>query len=423
MESLAIVGTGVAGMGCAHFLHKKYDVTIYEQNDYVGGHTNTVTVDEGGGSVNIDTGFMVFNTHTYPNLLKLFKELGVVYKNTDMSFGVQHKPSGLEYSGSGLDGLFAQRKNIFSPRHIKMLMQISRFNTESVKILDDPKYLSYSMADYVKEMGFGDDFLYKYLSPMSSALWSTPTDVTLTFPAVTLVRFFKNHGFLGLNTQFQWLTVTNGSKSYRDLIIVPFKDKIMVNNAVTNVTRQENGKILVRSKDGVDREFDKVIFASHADETYKMLQGKTELEENLLSKFEYQKNICTLHSDVTVMPKAKKAWASWNYIIDKDKQGRLTPYTVYYMNRLQQVSDKENYFVSINGAEKINPKKVLKTIEYYHPVFNVPAMMAQNDLPQLNVDGPAYFCGSYFKYGFHEDAFTSAVDLCSNILGKDVWAK
>jgi uncharacterized protein len=419
MERIAIIGTGIAGMGCAHFLQNDYDITVYEQNNYVGGHTNTVTVNEEGRDVNIDTGFMVFNTLTYPNLLKLFTQLNVKWKNTDMSFSVQHRPTGLEYCGSGIDGLFGQRKNIFSPRHIRMLLQIKRFNEESVQILDDPKYMSYSMADYVKERGYGEDFLYKYLAPMSSALWSTPTDVTLTFPAVALVRFFKNHGFLGLNTQYQWLTVVNGSKSYRDLLIRPFQERIRVNCPVLEVTRLENGKVRVVSKDGTE-EYDKVILASHADQSLRMLKNPTDMEQRMLSRFGYQKNVAVLHTDETVMPRAKRVWSSWNYVVDYNGKD-LNPYTVYYMNKLQHVSQKVNYFININGEDKVNPDKMLKVIDYDHPVFTVDAMNTQPDLPRLNEQGPVYFCGSYFRYGFHEDALASSVQLCERLLGRDVW--
>lgn len=420
MEKIAIVGTGIAGMACAHFLHKKFDITVFEQNAYVGGHTNTVVVAEEGKDIPIDTGFMVFNMHTYPNLIRLFGQLGVKWKNTDMSFSVQHRPTGLEYSGSGLDGLFGQRKNIFNVRHIRMLRQIDRFNKESIKILDDPKYLNYSMRDYVKEKGYGDDFLYKYLSPMSSALWSTPTDTTLEYPAVALVRFFKNHGFLGLNTQFQWLTVSGGSAQYRDLIIQPWEDRIRTHDPVVNVERLPDGKVILLTQKGYTDIYDKVIFASHADETLKMLEAPTTLEHDLLKKFQYQKNVATLHTDSSVMPKIKKIWSSWNYVIAADKN-KSTPFTVYYMNRLQQVSDKLDYFVNINGAENVNPAKILKTIVYHHPIFTVEAIKAQAELPRLNKTGPVYFCGSYFKYGFHEDALTSAVDLCTSLLGGNVW--
>lgn len=416
-ESLAIIGTGIAGMACAHFLQHKFDLTIYEKNDYVGGHTNTIIVDENGKEIFIDTGFMVFNHVTYPLLTKLFSKLKVPTKKTSMSFSVQHVPSGLEYCGSGLNGLFAQRKNIFSARHIKMLKQISRFNSESIKILDNPKYDNYSLSTYIKEEGYGDDMLWKYLIPMSSAVWSTPMDLMLNFPAQTLVRFFFNHGFLGLNTQHQWYTVVNGSKTYRDIIIKPFQEKIEVNNPVVKVERT-NEKVIVHSKSRT-KTFDKVIFASHGDESIQLISNPTEDEEKLLSKFKYQKNIATLHTDDSVMPKTKRAWSSWNYRIE-EKNNRLVPSTIYWMNSLQQVSEKKNYFVSINGENDIDKKKIIKMLEYTHPLFDIEAVKAQKELPKLNETGPLYFCGSYFRYGFHEDALISSVNLCEKLTGEKV---
>lgn len=420
MEKIAIIGTGIAGMGCAYFLHKKYDVTLFEKNDYVGGHTNTITVDEDGAPVHIDTGFMVYNHVTYPNLLKLFAELNVPTKKTSMSFSVQHVPSGLEFSGSGFDGLFAQRKNIFNPRYIKMLKQIGRFNTECEEVLNDPRYYEMSLGEYVRQKQYGEDMLYKYLIPMSSAVWSTPIDAMLEFPAYTLVRFFKNHGFLGLNTQHQWYTVVNGSQSYRELMIEPFRHKIKTSSQVARVERSTTSATVVL-KNGERRTFDKVIFASHADETLSLLNEPTDLEQRLLSPFKYQENIALLHTDEAVMPKTKRTWSSWNYRIDADANGNLSPATIYWMNSLQQVSKKKNYFVNINGEERVNPLSVIKRIIYTHPVFSVDALKAQQDLPTINQSGPVYFCGSYFRYGFHEDAFKSAVDLSSEILKESVW--
>jgi uncharacterized protein len=420
MEKIAIIGTGIAGMGCAYFLHKKYDVTLFEKNNYVGGHTNTVTVDEDGTLVYIDTGFMVYNHVTYPNLLKLFAELNVPTKKTSMSFSVQHVPTGLEFSGSGLNGLFAQRKNIFNPRYIKMLKQIGRFNTECEEVLIDPRYFEMSLSEYVREKQYGDDMLYKYLVPMSSAVWSTPIDAMLDFPAYTLVRFFKNHGFLGLNTQHQWFTVVNGSQSYRELMIEPFRTKIKTSSPVARVERNETSA-MVTLKNGERQSFDKVIFASHADEALEMLYEPTDLEQRLLSPFKYQENIALLHTDESVMPKTKRTWSSWNYRIDADSEGKLYPATIYWMNSLQHVSKKKNYFVNINGEDRVNPASVLKRIVYTHPVFSVKALKAQEDLPTVNQSGPVYFCGSYFRYGFHEDAFKSAVELSSSILKENVW--
>ena len=415
MEKLAIIGTGIAGMGCGHWLLKHYDMTLFEQNDYIGGHTNTIAVDENGTDVFMDTGFMVFNFETYPNLCELFKEIGAPIKKTDMSFSVQHLPSRLEYCGSGLNGLFAQRKNIFSPRYIKMLLQISRFNKKSVEILDDPAYAGYSLGQYIEEFGFGQDMLWKYLIPMSSAVWSTPMELRLDFPAVTLIRFFKNHGFLGLNTQHQWYTLEGGSEAYKQLLIAPFKDRILTNKGVKGV-KQADGKVQVTCLDGTVHLFDKVIFASHADQTLRMLEEPTAEQQRLLSPFKYQYNKATVHTDESIMPRTKLTWSSWNYRIS-ETDGKLVPSTIYWMNSLQGVSEKQNYFVSINAQEgSVDPKKIIREIDYEHPLFDLPAISAQAELQTLNETGPIYFCGSYFRYGFHEDAYASAVVLCRKIL-------
>lgn len=415
MEKLAIIGTGIAGMGCGHLLHHKYDITLFEQNDYIGGHTNTITLDEDGQPIYIDTGFMVFNYATYPNLCNLFKELNVPVKKSDMSFSVQHIESGLEYCGSGLDGLFAQRKNIFNIRYIKMLMQVARFNKEAVAILDNPKYADYSLARYIKEFGYGEDMLWKYLIPMSSAVWSTPMEKMLDFSAVALVRFFQNHGFLGLNTQHQWYTPHNGSQAYRELIIKPFKDRILVNTPVVSVKRNA-ATATVTVKNGTSHEFDKVIFASHADQTLRILAQPTIEEKRLLSLFKYQYNSATLHTDESLMPKNKKVWSSWNYRIET-VNGTPTPTTIYWMNRLQQVSEKKNYFVSISALSgSIDKSKIIKVIDYEHPLFDVAASQAQSELHKLNEQGILYYCGSYFRYGFHEDGYMSAVKLSQRLL-------
>lgn len=414
MEKLAIIGTGIAGMGCGHLLQNKYDITLFEQSNYIGGHTNTITVDEDGTPVHMDTGFMVFNIETYPNLHRLFNEIKAPVKKTDMSFSVQYKPTGLEYCGSGLSGLFAQRKNIFNVGYIKMLMEISRFNKISVEILDDPKYKNYSLAQYIKEFKFSEDMLWKYLVPMSSAVWSTPMDKMLDFPVITLIRFFKNHGFLGLNTQHQWYTLHNGSQSYREILIRSFKHKIQINNGAVKVARKNN-KVSVTLADGTQQEFDKVILACHANQALKLLEQPTPDEQRLLSPFKYEKNIAAVHTDESVMPATKKIWSSWNYSI-KNINGKLLPTTIYWMNSLQQVSKKKNYFVSINPfPNSIDKNKLIKEIEYEHPLFDVAAMNAQEELHVLNKTGPLYFCGSYFKYGFHEDAYASAVNLCKEM--------
>jgi uncharacterized protein len=421
VKRIAIIGTGVAGLGCAHFLHRKFDLTLYEKNDYPGGHTNTVSVSEGMRTVTVDTGFMVFNHVTYPNLTRLFREIGVDTKPAPMSFSVQHLPSGLEFCGSSLNHLFAQRKNLISPRYWKMILQINRFNKEAIEALNRAKFEEVTLGDYVRARNYGDDFLNFYLVPMSSAVWSTPPELMLQFPAVTLLRFFHNHGFLGLHTQHPWFTVVNGAKSYVARITAPLRQKIQLLRGAARV-RRKSGQIWVADASGHMETFDHVIFASHADQSLAMLSDADEEEHAVLGEFKYQPNSALLHTDPSVMPKNKLCWASWNYRIDRASDGKISPSTVYWMNSLQGVSDRQNYFVSINGENSVNPDFILKRINYEHPVFNLGAIRAQKHLAKLNERmNNVFFCGSYFRYGFHEDAFTSALDLCRLLTGERIW--
>ena len=414
MKKLAIIGSGIAGMGCGHLLQSKYDITIFEKNNYPGGHTNTIEVDENGTTIYIDTGFMVFNFVTYPHLCQLFETIKAPIKKTDMSFSVQHVPSGLEYCGSGLIGLFAQRKNIFNWSYIKMLGEISRFNKISIEIIDKPEFQELSLQQYIKQFNFSEDMLWKYLIPMSSAVWSTPMEKMLEFPVVTLIRFFKNHGFLGLNTQHQWYTLHNGSQAYRKILIEPFKNRIRINTAAQKVSIKEN-KVEVVLSNGTIEQYDKVIFACHANEALKMLEKPNDIQQRLLTPFKYERNVALVHTDESVMPKTKKTWSSWNYRIE-NINGKPTPTTIYWMNNLQQVSKNKNYFVSINPiAGSVAENKKIKEIIYEHPLFDLTAIKAQAELQTLNENGPIYFCGSYFKYGFHEYAYASAVELCKKL--------
>lgn len=419
--TLAIVGTGVAGMGCAHLLQERHDLTLFEQGDYIGGHTNTIDVPEDGRSVSFDTGFMVFNKVTYPRLVRLFEELKVPVKPTDMSFSVQHLPSRLEYSGSSLNHLFAQRRNLFRPRHYRMLLQISRFNREAIEALSDPRWAGVTIGEYVELRGYGQDFLDLFLVPMSSAVWSTPPDGMLEFPATTLLRFFHNHGFLGLHTQHPWWTVDGGSREYARRLMAPLKDRVRLSDPVIAVSRLAGGGAEVATRSGWRGRFDRVILAAHADQSLALLKDAEPEERRLLGEFRYQPNAAVIHTDRVEMPKTRLAWASWNYRIAVDADGRVRPSTVYWMNRLQGVSDRVDYFVSINGGVDVDPARVIRRIEYEHPLFSLGAIRAQAGLPGLNrrdSQQAVFFCGSYFRYGFHEDAFSSAVDLCEVLTGE-----
>ena len=426
MSSLAIIGTGIAGLGCAHFLHRHFDLTLFEQADYAGGHTNTVTAPEPGTGrpVPIDTGFMVFNKVTYPHLTRLFAQLSVPIKKTDMSFSVRHADTGLEFAGSSLNHLFAQRRNLFRPRFYRMLAAINRFNSEAVAALDDPATQNETLGDYVRRRGYGEDFFNLYLVPMSSAVWSTPPEQMLAFPATSLLRFFHNHGFLGLNTQHQWWTVDGGAKTYVEKITVPFRDRLRLRQAATRVIRTPRG-VTVMTSAGEAQNFDHVILACHGDQALRLLVNPTPDENRLLSEFHYQPNVATLHTDASVMPRTKLAWSAWNYEINHDDAGAVSTATHYWMNKLQGVSDRENYFVTINRPESIDPARVLRRIDYEHPLFSLGAVRAQTEIPALNATARdtthTYFAGAWQRYGFHEDGLLSAVRLSEQILRRDPW--
>ena len=423
MTRLAIIGSGISGLGCAHFLRARTDLTIYESEPRAGGHTHTVTVDEDGRPIPIDTGFMVFNHVTYPNLTRLFRELEVPTKPTDMSFSVQHTPTGLEYNGGSLNLLFGQRRNLIRPGHWRLLRAIHRFNSEAVAALDDPRWAEATLGEYVEARGYGRDMLERYLVPMGGAVWSTPPERMADFPALTLLRFWHNHGFLGLSTQHQWWTVCGGSQAYLSRMIPAFGDRLHTGRAATRVTRLARG-VEVRARDGSTEVFDKVILACHGDQALRLLADPTEMESRLLGQFSYQPNAVTLHTDESVMPRTRRCWASWNYRMARRPDGGVWPEVHYWMNRLQGVSQRRNYFVSLNTRGRIAPDRVLREIDYEHPLFTLGAIRAQKELPKLNrlsPDQSTYFAGAWFKYGFHEDGLTSALECARALTGEDVW--
>jgi predicted NAD/FAD-binding protein len=408
MKRVAIVGTGIAGLSCAYTLAPYVDLSIYEKNDYVGGHTNTVMVEEEGKLIPIDTGFMVYNETTYPQLTALFQTLKVPTEPTCMSFSVQHTPSQLEFSGNGWNGLFAQRKNLYQIAHWKLLFNIHRFNTHCEEILSDPLLQKLTLQEYCRLRNYSEDFQKRYLIPMASAVWSSCEKSILDFPALSLVRFFSQHRFLSLKGQFTWRTVTGGSRVYRDLLTQSFEKKIQISRAIASV-RYEDPWVYVKDQRGTEEKFNAVVIATHADEALALLNTPTLLQKKLLSVFHYQKNEVWLHRDERVMPKNRRTWSSWNYKTDGSSST-----TIYWMNRLQKVSQKKNYFISINGPE-IDPKWVVKKFIYEHPLMTLQSSDAQNELPKLNEKGPVFFCGSYFKYGFHEDALQSGLDAATHV--------
>ncbi len=412
MERIAVIGSGVAGLGCAWNLRDVADVTLFERADRPGGHTNTVTVREEGRDVPIDTGFIVFNRVTYPHLCGLFDELGVATEPSQMSFSVQHRPDGLEYNGMGVRKVFAQWRNLVRPRFYRLLGEIGRFFEIANATLENPP--RGTVREFAAEYGFSRDLLDHYLIPMSSAVWSTRPEDVLEFPAGMLIRFFYNHGFLGVKTHHPWFTVSRGAQSYVRKIIAGTAAP-RLGARVVAVEPGESG-VMVRVADGEAETFDRVIVATHADQALELLARPTDDEARLLREFGYQKNHATLHTDERVMPGRRVAWASWNYRIEGESEHRAT--THYWMNALQNVSPEVNYFVSINAEGTIAPERVLYETEYDHPTFTLDAMAVQAELGGLNRRSPdqrVFFCGSYFRYGFHEDAYWSAVEASAAV--------
>jgi len=415
--TLAIIGSGISGMGAAYLLKDRFEITFIEKNNYIGGHTNTLTVNEDGEPIYIDSAFMVYNETTYPLLTRLFKELDVPTKPTDMSFSVNHLSAGLQYSGTGLNGLFAQRQRIFSPRHIRMLLDISRFRQEAGEVLSDLRYHDYSLGRYAKERQYSEDFLTKFLVPMSSAVWSMPYESLMNFPVATLVRFFKNHCFLDIKGHLQWRTCVNGSQVYRDKIMSVIKPKVLLNTPVKSVKRLTD-QVEVIDEQGQEHRFDYVLMASHADETLRVLTDATVTERSLLAQFPYHANRGILHTDAGVMPTLKRTWSSWNYRVEKN--GHTS--TIYWMNNLQGVSKKKDYFISINDdSGLINPKKIIWQTIYSHPQYSVGSQLAQEKLHTLNGSSRVFFAGAYFRYGFHEDGLWSGVQAARALAKEDLW--
>ncbi|GBL26161.1 hypothetical protein EMGBS8_01090 [Verrucomicrobiota bacterium] len=421
-ERIAIIGSGIGGLGCLHFLSAHHDVTVYDRDTRPGGHAHTIDVpaNQAGRTQPMDTGFMVFNEVTYPHLCRLFRALDVAWKKAPMSFSVRHDPTGIEWCGASFRHLFAQKRNLFSLRFWRLLLQIKRFNELAKTGWQTAEAETTSLRDWCDRHGLGADFRELYLIPMSSAVWSTPPEKMLGFPAAALLRFFHNHGFLGLDTQHQWLTPVNGSRTYVQALLERHPAKLRLGSAVSAV-RRSGDQVLIATATG-EEAFDRVILASHADQSLALLADAEATERAVLQPFAYNQNVALVHSDPSPMPKAKRAWSAWNYQTWRTASGEATS-THYWMNALQGLEPQRPYFVTINHPEKIAADKVLKAIPVEHPMFSLEAMAAQGKVQALNERPGArvHFAGAWQRYGFHEDGLWSAHRLCSFLLGRDAW--
>ena len=423
---IAIVGSGVSGLAAAHALQGRASITLFEAADYFGGHTHTVDVTLPGASgdvtYGVDTGFLVFNERTYPNLIQLFADLKIETAKSDMSFSVQvPRPGGqqLEWSGSSLNSVFAQRKNLVSGKFLRMLKDILRFNRVSSQIASANREaaMTQPLGDFLADQKFSDEFRDWYFLPMMGCIWSCPTDQMLQFPVATMIRFCYNHGLIQVTDRPQWWTVKGGAKHYVEKIIANIADK-RLNTPVRRLERDAAG-VHVSTDTGSER-FDKVVLATHSDQSLAMLQAPSAAEQQSLSAIRYQPNRAVLHTDTSVLPQKKIAWAAWNYERAQQTDRESAQVCLHYLsNMLQPLPFTQSVVVSLNPIKEIARHHVLGEFDYAHPVFDLAATRAQREVAALQGQQHTYFCGAWTGYGFHEDGLKSGLDVARRILNRD----
>ncbi|QDE30317.1 NAD(P)/FAD-dependent oxidoreductase [Shewanella polaris] len=415
MKNIAVIGTGISGLTCAHLLSREHKVTVFEANDYIGGHTATVDVEVEGKPYAIDSGFIVFNDRTYPLFETLMAQLKVKSLPTEMSFSVNNAITGLEYNGHNLWSLFAQRRNLFRPSFYKFLAEIVRFNNGCKAIYEADDYPSASLGEYLDQQGFSGFFCEHYILPMGAAIWSASIDDMRGFSLRFFIRFFQHHGLLNVNDRPQWSVLEGGSRSYIPALTAPFKERINLNSPVTGIKRSDAG-VHIQVANGEWQQFDDVVLTCHSDQALAMLTDPSKDETDILAPMEYQNNEVVLHTDINVLPKRKAAWASWNYRLDGENQQDITqrPASVTYnMNILQRLpKDAPTFCVTLNQTDIIDDSKILRKFNYAHPVFNDASMKSQAKRSLINGKRNTYYAGAYWHNGFHEDGVRSAVDVC-----------
>jgi predicted NAD/FAD-binding protein len=402
-KRLAVIGCGVAGLTAAHLLQRRYDVTVFERNDYPGGHTHTIVIPDGpDAGVAVDTGFIVCNNRTYPLFHRLLDQLGVRLRDSVMSFSYHDEDSGFHYSGGSLNGLFAQRRNLFRPTFWRMLLDIRCFCRTAGAALAANTVPAITIGEYLQQGRYSREFVDWYLVPMMAAIWSAPPAETTAFPAAALLRFFRNHGLLSLRDRPTWQTVVGGSHAYVQAFVKQFAGTLRLSCPVRAVRRAEQG-VVVTTADG-ETVFDDVVIAAHADEAVALLADPSPEECRLLGPWRYQNNRVVLHSDIGVLPPTRCAWASWNYSREPAADATRPVSVSYYMNLLQGLSAQRHYCTTLNRCRPVLPASVVRELDYAHPVYSFASMGTQAELASLNGVRHTYFCGSYFGYGFHEDA-------------------
>jgi predicted NAD/FAD-binding protein len=422
---IAVIGSGISGLTCAHLLDPDHDVTVFEAGERVGGHTNTVDVvvpNRSGQlhSVAVDTGFIVFNEGNYPNFITLLDRLGVASQQSEMSFSVMAASTGLEYRGTNLNTLYAQRRNILSASFTRMLIDIVRFNRAGRAALDQPDSFPdlMTLREFVAKRTYSKRFVSEFLIPFGAAIWSADPETFLEFPASTYFRFMENHGLLGLQGIPTWRTVTGGSREYVRALTARLKRPVQLLSPIRAVRRSTDPsrpfgiEVSIEMEDGRSQGFDAVVLACHSGQSLSMLSDATAAEIEVLSSIKFQPNTATLHSDSTLLPRIPRARASWNYHLGAGSGDVAT--LTYWMNKLQSIDSPTNLLVTLNRSGEINPETVLGEFHYEHPVFDAAAIAAQKRRPEIQGVQATFFAGAYWGFGFHEDGVNSALDVCSH---------
>jgi predicted NAD/FAD-binding protein len=403
---IAVIGTGIAGNVAAYHLSREHDITVFEAGNHIGGHTHTHAVEQAGQSYQVDTGFIVFNDWTYPNFIRLLDELGVASQPSAMSFSVRDEQSGLEYNGTSLNSLFAQRRNLLRPSFWRMIRDILRFNREAPELLRQPGN-EISLGEYLAAHRYSREFVEHYIVPMGAAIWSTDPDSMQRFPARFFVRFFHNHGMLSVDARPQWRVIRGGSARYVEKLTARFRDRIRLNTPVEWV-RRHPGQVLIKARGLETERFDAAFIACHSDQALKILADARPQEREVLGAIPYQRNEAVLHTDTRLLPKKQLAWAAWNYHVLPEHRTQVA--LTYNMNILQSLDAPAPFLVTLNHSAAIDPAKIIARIDYDHPLFTPHGVAAQ--ARQRDINGPldTYFCGAYWRNGFHEDGVVSALN-------------
>lgn len=407
---IAIIGAGISGLVSAYLLKDDHDITVYEANGYIGGHTHTINVNNNGTTNAVDTGFIVFNEVTYPNFCNLLKKIDVASQPTSMTFSIKCEKTGFEYNVENLKTLFAQRKNLFSVSFYRMLWEIFRFRRAFDTILND-RDADIGIRAYLQTHGYSDRFIDQFVVPIGSSLWSADPDAFGDFPLGTFVQFFKNHGFINIKNPLQWRVITGGSKRYVDKLTASFKERIRTQCPVLEIRRLPD-HVDVTSGSGATETYDEVILAVHSDQALAMLSDASPTETEILNAIPYQENLVQLHTETAIMPERRSIWASWNYLIPSKKTGRAA--LTYDMNILQGLEVKEEYLVTLNYASAIAQEKEIGRYIYHHPIYTTKAPVAQARHPEISGVNRTHYCGAYWGFGFHEDGVKSALQVCKS---------